>query len=74
MDLINQINLSNKFVRPIKPINRLIQTQHDNNIATPKNSVITSILLYYKIERFLARNGVLVIRHLLHCCILGETS
>ena len=44
MDLINQINLSSNFVRPIK----LIQTQ--------------SKLLQYtlkKIERFLARKGVL---------------
>ena len=28
MDQINQINLGNNFVRPIKPINRLIQTQY----------------------------------------------
>ena len=27
MDLINQINLGSDFVRPIEPINKLIQTQ-----------------------------------------------
>ena len=48
MDLINQNKLGSNFVRPIEPINRLIQTQ--------------SKLLQYtkkKIEKFLARKGVL---------------
>ena len=48
MDLIKKINLGSNFVRPIEPINRLIQTQ--------------SKLLQYslkKIERFLVRKGVL---------------
>ena len=51
MDLINQINLGSNFVRPIEPINRLIQTQSKllkKNTLKKKN-----------LERFLARNGVL---------------
>ena len=77
-------------MKPIEPINRLIQTQSkllQHTIHTKK-----------KIERFLARKGVLdswqgrvfflvefwawtlcaevvlAIQHLLGCCILGETS
>ena len=48
MDLINQINLGSNFVRPIEFINKLIQTQ-------------SKLLQKYtkKIERFLARKGVL---------------
>ena len=42
MDLINQNKLGSNFVRPIKPINRLIYTKKKK-----------------KIERFLARKGVL---------------
>ena len=42
MDLINQINLDNNFVRPIEPINRFIQTQskllEDNNVTNTKKS------------------------------------
>ena len=48
MDLINQINLGSNFVRPIEPINRLIQTQFKLLQYTLK-----------KIERFLVRKGVL---------------
>ena len=47
MDLINQNELGNNFVRPIEPINRLIQTQSKQLQYTQK------------IERFLARKGVL---------------
>ena len=50
MDLINQINLGSNFVRPIEPINGLIQT-------------LSKLLQKYtkkkEIERFLARKGVL---------------
>ena len=49
MDLINQINLGSNFVRPIEPINRFIQTQ----------SKLLQYTLKKKIERFLARKGVL---------------
>ena len=60
MDLINQINLGSKFVRPIELINRLIQTQS-------KLLQYTLIYIYIYIyrerererERFLARKGVL---------------
>ena len=42
MDLINQINLSNNFMRSIEPINRLIHTQSNilqyNNIKHTKKS------------------------------------
>ena len=78
MDLINQTKLGSNFVRPIEPINRLIQTQ-------------SKLLQKYtkKIERFLARKGVLSGGALglntlyrscssyttfLGYCILGETS
>ena len=50
MDIINQINLGSNFMRPIELINRLIQTQSKLLQYTPKKK---------KIERFLARNGVL---------------
>ena len=42
--------LGNNFVRPIEPINRLIQTQ---------SKLLQYILKKKKIERFLARKGVL---------------
>ena len=48
MDLINLLNLGSNFVRPIEPINRLIQTQFKILQYTLK-----------KIERFLVRKGVL---------------
>ena len=48
MDLINQNKLGSNFMRPIEPINRLIQTQ-SIFYNTQKE----------KIERFLARKGVL---------------
>ena len=48
MDLINQINLGSNFMRPIKPINRLIQTQSTQLQYTLKEK-----------KRFLAREGVL---------------
>ena len=50
MDLINQINLGSNFVRPIKPINRIIQTQSTQLQYTLKKE---------KKKRFLAREGVL---------------
>ena len=50
MDLINQINLGNDFMRSIEPINRLIQTQSKLLQYTPKKKK--------KIERFLARKGL----------------
>ena len=63
MDLINQINLGNNFVRPIEPINRLIQTHPSNyNITTlthQKIQQLQAFLYTKKIERFLARKGVL---------------
>ena len=50
MDLINQINLGNNFMRPIEPINRLIQTHPSNyNITTlihQKNLTIASIHIH----------------------------
>ena len=49
MNLINQINLGSNFVRPIELINRLIQIQPKLLQYTKKK----------KIERFLARKGVL---------------
>ena len=51
MDLINQNKLGSNFVRPIEPINRLIKTQSKLLQYTPKKKK--------KIERFLAKNGVL---------------
>ena len=50
MDLINQINLGSNFVRPIEFIKRLIQTQSKLLQHTKKKK---------KIERFLAKKGVL---------------
>ena len=50
MDLINQNKLGSNFVRPIEPINRLIQTQSKLLQYTKKKK---------KIEKFLARKGVL---------------
>ena len=53
MDLINQINSGSNFLRPIEPINKLIHTQSkllQYTIYTQKNK---------KIERFLAKKGVL---------------
>ena len=49
MDLINQINFGSNFMRPIEPINRLIQTQ----------SKLLQKHTLKKLERFLARKGVL---------------
>ena len=48
MDLIKHIYLGNNFMRPIEPINRLIQTQ-------------SKLLQKYtkKIKRILARKGVI---------------
>ena len=86
MDLIKSKNkLGSNFVRPIEPINRLIQTQSkllQHTIHKKKKKK--------KIERFLARKGVLfggalwawtlcaevvlAIQHLFGCCILRETS
>ena len=50
MDIINQINLGSNFMRPIEPINRLIQTQ---------SKLLQHIIHTQKIERLLARKGVL---------------
>ena len=51
MDLINQINLGSNFMRPIELINRLIHTQSKLLQYTKKKKK--------KIERFLAKKGVL---------------
>ena len=54
MDLINQNKLDSNFMRPIEPINRLIQTQSmllQFTIHTKKKKK--------KLERLLARKGVL---------------
>ena len=56
MDLINQVNLGNNFVRPIEPINRLIQT-HSKHTKKSRNCKHSYTLK--KIERFLARKGIL---------------
>ena len=60
MDLINQINLSNNFVRPFKPIYRLTQTIfNDYNIIVlthPKKKKKTAIA---STLRFLAKKSVL---------------
>ena len=47
MDLINQINLGSKFMRPIKSINRFIQA-HSNvyQKKKKKNPAIASILIH----------------------------
>ena len=64
MDLINQINLGSNFMRPINRINRLIQTQF---------KLLQHILK--KIERFLARKGVLSSRALgLNILCRGSSS
>ena len=50
MDLINQINFGSNFMRPIEPINRLIQTQ----------SMLLQFTIHTeKIERLSTRKGVL---------------
>ena len=61
MDLINQINLGNNFMRSIKPINRLIQTYSNGN---QKIQQLQAFLYTKKIERFLVRKGVLSSRTL----------
>ena len=50
MDLINQNKLGSNFVRLIEPINRLIQTQ---------SKLLQYTIHTQKIERLLARKGVL---------------
>ena len=73
MDLINQINLGNDFMRSIEPINRLIQTH-------PSYCNITMLWqgrVFFLVEFrawTLRAEVVLIIRHLLDCCILGEAS
>ena len=61
MDLINQINLGNNFMRYIEPINRLIQTYSNGN---QKIQQLQAFLYTKKIERFLVRKGVLSSRTL----------
>ena len=57
MDLMNQINLSNNFMRPIELINRLIQT-HSNEHQ--KIQQLQAFLYTKKRERFLAKKTVLL--------------
>jgi len=53
MDLINQVNMGNNFVRSIEPINRLILKY------TKKIQQLQAFLYTQKIMRFLAKKGVL---------------
>ena len=59
MDLINQINLGSKFMRPIKSINRFIQA-HSNVYQKKKKKTqqLQAFLYIKKIERFLAKKDV----------------
>ena len=60
MDLIIQINMGDNSMRPIEPINRLIQTQyHLQCYHTKISSKLQAFLYTKKIERFLPRKGVL---------------
>ena len=55
MDLINQNKLGSNFVRPIKPINRLIQTPIQVTAICNTHSKKKIII----IERLLVKKGVL---------------
>ena len=60
MDLINQIILGNNFVRSIEPKNRLTQIHTSNCVTnTKKIQQLQAFLNAKKIERFLAKKGVL---------------
>ena len=51
--------MGNNFVRPIEPINRLIHTQYKLQHQYTKNSANCKHSYMLKIERFLAKKGVL---------------
>ena len=73
--------MGNNFVRPIEPINRLIQTQSkllQHTIHTKKKYRDSwQGRVFFLVELWawtLCTEVVLAIQHLLGCCILGETS